>query len=170
MKKQAVAERVNQIAADAAAESGLELVQTEVTGSEKQPLVRIYIDKPEGVTHEDCVLVSRRVGDVLDAEDFIAPSYTLEVSSPGLERGLYKLDDFVRFAGNLAKVKTFAPVDGQRNFRGRILAVEGEEIVFEDKTNGEVRIPHSIVAKANIEIDVEEEFKRAEMRKTESAE
>ena len=76
----------------------LELVHAEVAGPEGHPIVRFFIDKPGGVTHEDCSEVSLHLGTMLDVEDFIHSSYTLEVSSPGLERGLYKLADYERFA------------------------------------------------------------------------
>ena len=78
-----------------------------------------------------------------------------------MERGLYKRADYERFAGSLAKVKTTQPIRGQRNFRGRLMAVDGNEVIFEDKTSGRVNIPLDLIGKANIEIDVEEEFKRA---------
>jgi ribosome maturation factor RimP len=84
----------------------------------------------------------------------------LEVSSPGLERGLYKRADYERFAGANAKLKTRQPISGQRNFRGRLLAVEGDEVIFEDRTNGRVQIPLDIIAKANLEVDIEEELRR----------
>ena len=162
-----VESRLREIAGRAAAERGLELVHVELAGGARSPVVRIFIDKPGGVTHEDCSEVSTHVGTVLDVEDFIHEAYTLEVSSPGLERGLYGLGDFERFAGRLAKMKTRNPVGGQRNFRGRIEGVEGAEILFEDKTTGRVRVPVSEVAKANLEIDVEEEFRLAEERERE---
>jgi ribosome maturation factor RimP len=101
---------------------------------------------------------------VLDVEDFIHSAYNLEVSSPGLERGLYKREDYERFAGKLAKMKARQPVKGQRNFRGRIVGVEGAEVVFDDNTNGRVRIPVEQIAKANLEIDVEAEFRLAAER------
>lgn len=161
MDKLSVTEKVNEIAEKAAAENNLELVRAEVVGSAKQPIVRIFIDKPEGITHDDCSKVSRKVGAILDEKDFISSDYTLEVSSPGLERELYSLKDFEKFVGYLAKVKTRISIDGQRNFRGRIKTVENnKEIVFDDKTNGEVRFSFETVAKANLEIDIEEEFKR----------
>jgi len=94
-------------------------------------------------------------------EDFIHASYTLEVSSPGLERGLYKRADYERFAGSNAKMKTRQPIDGQRNFRGRLLGVDGDEVIFEDRTNGRVRVPLAVITKANIEVDVESELRRA---------
>jgi ribosome maturation factor RimP len=168
MSKVSSAERIQEIAGRVAADNNLELVHVDVLGAERSPTVRIFIDKEGGVTHDDCSVVSRQVGAALDEEDFISSAYVLEVSSPGLERQLYSLKDFERFAGNLAKVKTYKPVNGQRNFRGRINRVEGEEIIFDDKTNGEARFPFSAVAKANLEIDIEEEFKRSEKRQTEN--
>ena len=159
-----VESRVREIAERAARERGVELVHVEMAGGARAPVVRVFIDKPGGVTHEDCSEVSRHVGTVLDVEDFIPGTYTLEVSSPGLERGLYSREDYERFAGRLAKLKTRGAVGGQRNFRGRIIAVEGGEVLFDDKTTGRVRVPISEVAKANLEIDVEEEFRLAEER------
>lgn len=159
MSKFSNIERIREIAEQATKKYDFELVQVEIVGSERQPIIRIFIDKPEGINHEDCSLVSYFVTGELDKDDSISPDYALEVSSPGLERQLYSLKDFEKFAGNLAKVKTNVAINGQRNFRGRIKIVEGEEIVFEDKTNGEVRFPFSSVAKANLEIDIEEEFK-----------
>lgn len=156
--------RVREIAGRAATERGLELVHVEVAGGARAPIVRVFIDKPGGVTHEDCSEVSRHMGTVLDVEDFISDAYTLEVSSPGLERGLYSLADYERFAGRLARVKTRGAIGGQRNFRGRIAGIEGEEILFDDRTSGSVRIPFAEIAKANLEIDVEEEFRVAEER------
>jgi ribosome maturation factor RimP len=159
-----VESRLREIAGRAAAERGVELVHVELAGGARSPVVRIFIDKPGGVTHADCSAVSTYVGTVLDVEDFIHEAYNLEVSSPGLERGLYGREDFERFAGRMARMKTRGAVGGQRNFRGRIVAVEGEEVVFDDKTTGRVRVPLSEVAKANLEIDVEEEFRLAEER------
>ena len=160
MNKSSVTEKVNEIAEKVAEKNNFELVRAEVVGSAKEPIIRIYIDKPQGITHDDCSKVSHEVGEFLDAGDFISSEYTLEVSSPGLERELYSLKDFEKFAGNLAKIKTRTPINGQKNFRGRIKAVENDEIVFNDKTNGEVRFPYETVAKANLEIDLEEEFRR----------
>ena len=159
-----IEERVREIAERVATDRGLELVHAEVAGPEGKPIVRIFIDKPEGVTHEDCSEVSLHVGTVLDVEDFIHSAYTLEVSSPGLERGLYKRADYERFAGRLARVKSRTPIDGQRNFRGRIVGLEDEHVVFDDKTSGQVRLPLEAIVKANLEVDVEEEFRRAKAR------
>jgi ribosome maturation factor RimP len=159
-----IEERVRGIAERVATENGLELVHAEVAGPEGKPILRIFIDKPEGVTHEDCSAVSLHLGTILDVEDFIHSAYTLEVSSPGLERGLYKRADYERFAGRMAKLKSRVAINGQRNFRGRISGVAGDEVIFEDKTSGQVRVPLAAIVKANLEIDVEEEFRRAKER------
>jgi ribosome maturation factor RimP len=160
----AIAERVQQIAERVCIDHGLELVHAEIAGPEGKPILRVFIDKPDGVTHEDCSEVSLHIGTILDVEDFIHSPYTLEVSSPGLERGLYKRADYERFAGSMAKLRANRAINGQRNFRGRILGLEGDDVVFEDKTSGRVLVPLAAVAKANLEIDVEAEFRRAKER------
>ena len=157
--KPIVSEQIREMAAEVAAKNGVELVHIEEKGTGKSRTLRVFIDKPEGVSIEDCSTVSREFGASLDAEDLIHTEYILEVSSPGLERELYSLKDFERFAGSLAKVKTHKPVDGQKNFRGKITKVEGEEIFFDDRTSGEVSFPYEAVAKANLEFDLEAELK-----------
>lgn len=164
MATASVEERVREVAARVAADRGLELVHVEFASSGRTTVVRIFIDKPGGVTHDDCSGVSLDVGTILDVEDFIPSAYTLEVSSPGLERALHGRADYERFAGQLAKLKSREAVGGQRNFRGRIVGVEGDAVVFDDRTNGLVRVPLAGIVKANIEIDVEEEFRLAEER------
>ena len=159
-----VAERVREIAEQAAIDHGVELVHAEVAGPEGRPIVRVFIDKPEGVTHDDCSAVSTQMDTVLDVEDFIHSPYTLEVSSPGLERGLYKPADYERFAGGQAKIKARTPVKDQRNFRGRIIGVESNHVIFDDQTSGRVEIPIDGIARANLEIDVEREFRLARER------
>jgi ribosome maturation factor RimP len=160
MSEQSIESRIREVAATAAVANGLEFVHSEVVGARGSLTVRVFIDKPGGVSHEDCAAVSRGIDAILDADDLIPSAYILEVSSPGIERELYSLADFARFAGNMAKVKTRGPVNGQRNFSGKIVAVENEDIVFEDKTNGIVQFPYSGVVKANLEIDLDEELKK----------
>jgi ribosome maturation factor RimP len=157
-------DRVRAIAERVSLDHGLELVHAELAGPENKPIVRIFIDKPNGVTHQDCAAVSLHVGTVLDVEDFIHASYTLEVSSPGIERGLYKRHDYERFAGSLAKVKTRKPINGQRNFRGRVTGIDGDDVLFEDRTSGPIRIAFETIVKANLEIEVEQEFRRAQAK------
>jgi ribosome maturation factor RimP len=160
MADKSIAQRVQEIAEQVTIDNGLELVHTEVAGPENKPIVRVFIDKPNGVTHDDCSEVSLHLGTILDVEDFIHASYTLEVSSPGLERGLYKRADYERFAGSDAKMKTRQPIEGQRNFRGRLLGVDGSDVLFDDRTNGKVRIPLDLITKANLEVDVSEELRK----------
>jgi ribosome maturation factor RimP len=160
MTDSSIARKVQDIAERVAIDNGLELVHAEVAGPENKPIVRVFIDKPQGVTHDDCSAVSLHLGTILDVEDFIHASYTLEVSSPGLERGLYKRADYERFAGSDARMKTRLPVNGQRNFRGRLLGVDDNEVLFEDRTNGKVRIPLEIIKQANLEVDVSEDLRR----------
>lgn len=160
MDKQLLTAKINEIAAKVTDKHNLELVRAEVVGSVKNPILRIFIDKPKGISHEDCAAISFGISAILDKSDFISPDYMLEVSSPGLERELYSLKDFEKFVGNLAKVKTKTAINGQKNFSGRIKAIDGAEVIFSDKTNGEVRFNYESVAKANLEIDIEEEFKR----------
>jgi len=164
MDQGSVAERVQALAEQTAIDHGVELVHAEVAGPEGHPIVRVFIDKPGGVTHHDCSDVSHHLSTVLDVEDFIHSAYTLEVSSPGIERGLYRPADYERFAGHLARIKSRSAIKNQRNFRGRIVGLADSEVIFEDNTSGRVRIPVSNIAKANLEIDVEEEFRKARER------
>jgi ribosome maturation factor RimP len=164
MESASVADRINQIAEQAAIDHGLELVHTEVAGPENNPIVRVFIDKPGGVTHDDCSEVSTQIGTILDVEDFIHAAYTLEVSSPGIERGLYKPADYERFTGRSAKIKTRVAIGNQRNFRGTIAGLANDQVVFDDRTSGRVEIPFESIAKANLEVDVESEFRHARER------
>lgn len=161
MVEQSIAERVQELSERVAIDHGVELVHAEVAGPDNNPIVRVFIDKPQGVTHDDCSEVSIHLGTILDVEDFIHSSYTLEVSSPGLNRGLYKLTDYERFVGSQAKLKTRAPIDGQRNFRGNLLGLEGDDVLFDDRTSGKVRIPFNTITKANLEVDVTEELRKS---------
>lgn len=163
-----IIERIQKIAAQVSEENNVEYVHAELSGTGKKSVITVFIDKPDGVTHEDCARVSRTLENVLDAEDFIPSAYVLEVSSPGLERGLYNLRDFEKFVGSLAKVKIDKAVNDQKNFRGRIVRVENNEIIFEDKTSGVVRFDYGTVVKANLEINLSEELNGNEKRKTES--
>jgi len=158
MDKYLITEHVNKIATKVATAVGIELVHVEIAGTKRDVVVRIYIDKKGGVTIEDCSIVSRSVEEVLDSEDFIPSKYVLEVSSPGIERQLYSLNDFVKFAGHLAKVKTNTEIDGQKTFVGPITQVEGETITVDDRTKGIVSFAFSDVAKANLKIDLAKEF------------
>ncbi len=122
-------ERVREIAERVAATSGLEIVEVEILGGGKARMLRVFLDKPAagadavaGVTHEDCANFSREFGTILDVEDVMPGSYTLEVSSPGLDRKLIKAADFTRFTGSRVKLSTRQPVgaSNNRHFEGRL--------------------------------------------------
>lgn len=158
MDKSLIAEHVTGIASKIATTGGIELIHVDIAGTKSDLVVRISIDKVGGVTIEDCSTVSRGVELILDSEDFIPSKYVLEVSSPGIERELYSLSDFVKFTGHLAKVKTKTEIDGQKTFVGIIKEVDGDNISFEDRTGGLVTFEYSDVNKANLKIDLSKEF------------
>jgi ribosome maturation factor RimP len=124
-------ERVQQIAERVAASSGLELVEVEFRGGGKSRMLRIFIDKPGGVTHEDCAHLSREVSTILDVEDVVPGSYLLEVSSPGLDRKLSRPADFERFTGSRVKIMTREPVNGNRHFDGRLQSFQDGRLTLE---------------------------------------
>jgi ribosome maturation factor RimP len=125
-------ERVREIADRVAASSGLEVVEVEILGGGKARMLRVFLDKAaagtdplgevnqSGVTHQDCADFSREFGTILDVEDVMPGSYTLEVSSPGLDRKLTKAADFSRFTGSRLKLKTRQPVNNNQYFEGRL--------------------------------------------------
>ena len=120
-------ERVREIADRIASSSGLEVIEVELLGGGKARMLRVFLDKPAagddplaGVTHEDCANFSREFGTILDVEDAMPGSYTLEVSSPGLDRKLTKAADFARFTGSRVKLTTRQLIDGNRHFEGRL--------------------------------------------------
>ena len=160
MELGSINERVSEIALKAATENGVEFVQSEILGTKRNPTVRVYIDKPGGVTLEDCSAVSRGIESTLDTDDLIPHAYTLEVSSPGLERGLFSLADFERFVGHKVKVKINEAVDGRKSLNARIAGVDGDIVIFDDKASGTTRVPFKTIAKANLRVDLEHEFKR----------
>jgi ribosome maturation factor RimP len=116
-------------------------------------LLRIYIDRESGVTLNDCESVSRDLSAVLDVEDIIPHAFTLEVSSPGLDRTLTKPEHFVRFAGSTVKVKTYQPIDGQKVFRGKLLGMGENTIRVEIETQGGLEIPLSNITKVSLEVE-----------------
>jgi ribosome maturation factor RimP len=156
-------DKIREIAERVAHSSGLELVDLELLGGGKGRVLRVFIDKPEGVTHEDCANFSREAGTIFDVEDAVPGSeYTLEVSSPGLDRKLSKPADFQRFTGNLMKVMTRDPVNNNRHFEGRLKAFQDGRLTLEltprkkskkheaVETGVEVQIDLANVEKANL--------------------
>ncbi|MCK2043565.1 ribosome maturation factor RimP [Chromohalobacter salexigens] len=110
---------------------GFDLWGVDYLAQGKHSRLVIYIESAEGVTVDDCASVSRQVSGVLDVEDPIAGEYRLEVSSPGMDRPLFTLDQFARFKGSHVQVKLSAPFEGRRKFQGQLAGVEGDEILLQ---------------------------------------
>ena len=128
---------------------GYELVHAEFQPESGGRVLRLYIDKPGGVTVEDCAGFSRQVGDLLDVMIDSQSTYRLEVSSPGIERPLSKLGDFERFKGEPVKIRTFEPINGQKNFTGILMGVTGAQIRIR-AADRSVNIPHENIARARL--------------------
>jgi ribosome maturation factor RimP len=153
-------DRIRQLALEAIEGQGYELVELEFKGGGKHSVLRVFIDKAAGITHQDCELVSEQLGTVLDVEDLIPFSYTLEVSSPGLDRKLVKDSDYTRFAGKLAKVQTRVPLQNQKTFRGRLRGLQGGNVLLELPKGGSMEIPLDVIQEARLQFDWAEEKAR----------
>jgi ribosome maturation factor RimP len=137
-------ERVRGIAERVAASYGLNVLEVEFRGGGKSRMLRIFLDRLDGkVTHEDCAHVSREVSTILDVEDAIPGTYTLEVSSPGLDRKLYSAADYERFAGRLVKIKTLDPVNGSQYFEGRLQGLQEGRAVIDITDRGRGKKPRT---------------------------
>jgi len=135
---------------------GMELVHVECIRGKIRWLVRIYIDKEGGITVDDCAGISHQVGDVLDVHEMPPGSYTLEVSSPGLDRPLTRDRDFLKYIGYRVKVRTGDKIDGKRNFTGKLidyLEEEGKKNLILDVEGKLHNIPREVVIKANLQYE-----------------
>jgi ribosome maturation factor RimP len=146
---------IREIAGRVAAAQGIEVVDVELRGGGKARTLRITIDKPEGVTHEDCAMVSRDVSTILDVEDAVqGPAYTLEVSSPGLDRPLKRPEDYQRFTGSRLKLTTHEPVNGNRHFEARLRSFAEGKLKLETIPGKKKPKPGHPQAGQQIEIDL----------------
>jgi ribosome maturation factor RimP len=149
-----VASKIEEVARRVAEPEGLEIVEVEVKGGGGCRLVRISIDKPEGVTHGDCELVSHQVGTILDVEETVPGGrYTLEVSSPGLERKLLRPNDYVRFQGKKASISLREPLDGRSNWEGMLAGFEDGAVALETGPGTTLRFPFDQIRKANLKFE-----------------
>jgi ribosome maturation factor RimP len=152
--QEAIAGKIEEIARRVAEPEGMEIVEVEVKGGGNSRLVRISIDKPEGVTHGDCELVSQQVGTILDVEDVIPGGrYTLEVTSPGVERKLLKPQDYQRFQGKKAKITLRDAVEGRRTWEGALAGIENGDVALETAPGQTMRFPLDQVKKANLKFE-----------------
>jgi ribosome maturation factor RimP len=142
---------------------GYEVVELEFHPQGRGGLLRVYIDREAGVTVDDCEIVSRQVSAVLDVEDPIPGAYTLEVSSPGLDRPIRKAADFARFAGQQARIDMELPIEGRRRFAGTLKGCEAEEVTIE--VDGVLhKLPLGGMAKARLVPDLDNELKHRKKR------
>ena len=148
-------EKVREIAERVALSSGLEVVDLELLGGGKARMLRIFIDKSDGVTHEDCSRFSREVGTILDVEEAVpGASYLLEVSSPGLDRKLSKPADYQRFTGSLVKLMTRDPVNGNRHFEGRLKEFHDGRLSLELTGRKQSKKHQAVEPGTDVEIDL----------------
>jgi ribosome maturation factor RimP len=149
--RQQLVQQITDMVEPIVAGDGFELVHVEMVGQSRNTTLRFYIDKPGGVTIDDCARVSHQVSVLLDVEDLIPTRYTLEVCSPGLERSLYKPADYERFAGRDVTVQTYEMVEGRRTFHGELLGLSGGVVTIRERSLGkDVPIPYHHIRKANL--------------------
>jgi ribosome maturation factor RimP len=149
-----IASKIEEVAQRVAKSEGLEVVEVEVKGGGAARLVRIAIDKPEGVTHGDCELVSHQVGTILDVEDVIPGGrYTLEVSSPGVERKLSKPQDYERFHGKKARFTLRDPVDGRKVWEGTLAGFHEGAVSVETEPGITRQFAIGQIQKANLKFE-----------------
>jgi len=146
-------ERIRRLIEEVVEGQGYEFVDAEFKGGGKNSVLRIFIDRPAGISHSDCELVSEQVGTVLDVEDLIPSSYTLEVSSPGLDRKLVKESDYSRFEGKLARIQTRIPLNQQKVFRGTLQGLHNGKVRLELPTGNLMEIPLDVIQEARLEFD-----------------
>ena len=152
--RNAINQKVQQIAERVAADAGLEVVEAQLLGGGGSRILRIFIDKPEGVTHADCEYMSQHVGTILDVEDVIPGGrYTLEVSSPGLERKLARPREFERFVGHKVKVVLRQPVENQRTWVGPLRNFTEGIITLEPSPGKSIQFPLELVERANLKFE-----------------
>ena len=146
-------DRIRRLIEEVVESQGYELVDAEFKGAGGHSVLRIFIDRPGGISHHDCQLVSEQVGTVLDVEDLIPSSYTLEVSSPGLDRKLVKETDYTRFDGKLARIQTRIPLNQQKVFRGRLQGLHDGKVRLELPKGTVLDIPLDVIQEARLEFD-----------------
>ncbi len=156
MSRQSTVTRVQEIAERVGEAEGLEIVEVELKGTGRNQLVRIFIDKEGGVTHGDCERVSLRVGELLDADNSLPDQYTLEVSSPGVERKLKKPADFQRFQGQKVRViirETEGEQKKNRFVEGTLAATEESGVLLETASGERLAIPFDAIDRANLKFE-----------------
>ena len=132
---------------------GYELWGIEYLSQGRHSVLRLFIDAENGITVDDCAAVSEQVGSVLDVEDPITGEYTLEVSSPGMDRLLFKLEQYPAYVGEIVDLRLRSAFEGRRKFRGILKGIEGEDVVVQ-VDNHEYLLPHGAIEKARVQLRV----------------
>jgi ribosome maturation factor RimP len=160
MGAETVVDKVRAIAERVAGGYGLEVFDVQFRREAPGMVLRVQIDRPgpaakedDSVSVGDCASVSRDLSAIFDVEEVVPGAYTLEVSSPGLDRPLRGLDDYRRFTGRLAKVVMREKVDGQGFFRGKIAGVEGQDVLIDADDRRTHRVPLAVISRANLEVE-----------------
>ena len=152
--KTAILEKVREITERVGADTGLEIVDVQLLGGGNNRVLRIFIDKPEGVTHADCERISQHVGTILDVEDVVPGGrYTLEVSSPGVERKLSRPREFERFIGQKVKIVLRQPVENQKLWVGALTSFAEGIVTLEPSPGKSVQFPLELVERANLKFE-----------------
>jgi ribosome maturation factor RimP len=153
MDKSEIMAKVSQIGHRVIGGMGLEIVSIDLERQRSGWFLRFFIDKPGGVTIEDCQLASKQLGVELDVENAMPDRYTLEISSPGLDRPLRTDEDFHRFTGKLAAIHTFEPIGGRRHFVGQLRSLEAGAVTIVDAEGRRWVIPRTAISKARLEVE-----------------
>ena len=153
-QRQSLEIRITELAEQVADSMEMEAVLVEIKGDGNRSVVRAFIDQPTGISLDDCARFSRRLSVSLDVENWIPSRYTLEVSSPGINRPLAKESDFERFCGQKAKVRTRLPFEGQRNFKGKIVGVTEGRLALEVAPGKQIGIALEDIEKARLIADL----------------
>ena len=146
---QKIVDRVWALAVPLCESEGLELIQVEYQRESNGRILRLYVDKPDGIKLDDCIVVSRQMGDILDVHLEDVGPYSLEVTSPGPDRPLARKQDFAKFKGNRVKIKTVQPLNGRKNFKGVLLGISGDEVSLQMEEQI-IIIEHADILKARL--------------------
>ncbi len=149
-KRTEIVKRVWDLAESLVESEDMELIEVEYQREGRGWILRLYLDSEQGVTIADCTRISRQLGDLLDVEDFIPNTYTLEVSSPGFNRPLRRIRDFQRYLGHEVKVRVKEPYEGRRNFHGELRDISEEGITIFCKDGNVYVIPYDNIHRANL--------------------
>jgi ribosome maturation factor RimP len=147
-------EKIRQLAEPVVAEEGLDLIHVECLKMHSGWIVRLFLDKENGVTLDDCTLISNQLGDLLDINDWIKGRYTLEVSSPGFDRPLSRDQDFLKYKGSKVNIKTGLKIEGIKNFNGKLvdyIEENSQKVVVVELSGKNYHIPKTEIVKANLD-------------------